>query len=211
MSDETELTPQLSEGAGAIEAALRGVTLPDSAIDHDYLMYQAGWAAAMAECAQSAQLSQSVKAKPQVKPASRFWPALAMTFAASTAACLAVILLLRASESGVALEVAQHGSAQQKTVALKGDDATESKEDREAADAENTLFASTTVAPRKFGPGAFLGASMQKMMADRNAQFEKHLVEVTSPRQTFFRASDEARSFKRSEPLTLRSLESFSL
>ena len=58
MSDETELAPQLSEGAGAIEAALRGVTLPDSAIDHDYLMYQAGWAAAMAECAQSAQLSQ---------------------------------------------------------------------------------------------------------------------------------------------------------
>ena len=35
MSDETELNPGMSDEQSAIEATLRGVTLSESAIDHD--------------------------------------------------------------------------------------------------------------------------------------------------------------------------------
>lgn len=106
MFDETELNPQLREGEAAIEAALRGVMLPDSAIDHDRVMYQAGWAAAMAEhgMAEHGMAGQQPNATAtlQTKRTAGYWPALAMTFAATTAACLMVILLPPAESGSVA-------------------------------------------------------------------------------------------------------------
>lgn len=89
MPDETRLNQNLPDDLLAIEASLRAVPIPASTIDHDSVLYQAGWAAAMAERSAAMAdntLPRSVKTKP------RFWPAVAMTFAASTAACLAVMV-----------------------------------------------------------------------------------------------------------------------
>ena len=50
MSDETKLNIELTEIQSAIESTLLEMKPEYSAIDQDSLMYQAGWAAAMAEC-----------------------------------------------------------------------------------------------------------------------------------------------------------------
>lgn len=207
MSDETELNSQLRDGESAIEAALRGIVLPDSAIDHDCLMYQAGWAAAMAESAES---DRQLTAAASTKRA-RFWPALAMTFAASTAACLMVILL-PPTESGSA--VANQDSTPQETIIESiGDEVIELAVDRdqEVVKPKNRLLASTSLAPQRFGFGQLFGSSVEKLVANRNAQFKRHLAEAASPSLTVFQNRNSERDFKRPKPLTLRSLNSFSL
>ncbi len=76
MSDETEMNPELENFA----ANLQNVPAPRANIDRDQLMYEAGWAAALAA------------QQPKVKTQTRGVSSLAISFASGIAVATAVLL-----------------------------------------------------------------------------------------------------------------------
>ena len=194
MSDETELNPGMSDEQSAIEAALRGLRRPESAINHDSVMYRAGWAAAMAECA-----------APEIRPdsaATKFWPALAMTFAATTAACLMVILV-PAFESDLA--VASNDPVQEEAVETVSQDSEGLAQSRRVAEAEVKSAVSVTTISRGFGLAKLIGLPVDRMVAQRDAQIEKYIVEAASPSRVPIVSTDADWESESSVPLTPRS------
>ena len=196
MSDETKLNIELTEIQSAIESTLLEMKPEYSAIDQDSLMYQAGWAAAMAECD-----SRPRRDSKATKPESRFWPALAMTFAVTTAACLMVILKppvetvpAIASKNSVEPMPIEHMPAQEH-------------------DAGVAIESTTPVAlpSQRFEFAQWFGLPVEKIMANRNAQFEKHLTETVSPSQVVLPGGDDDWDLEPTVLLTPRSAVSFSL
>ena len=195
MSDETELNPGMSDEQSAIEATLRGVTLSESAIDHDSVMYQAGWAAAMAE-----------RAEPELRrdaSATKFWPALAMTFAATTAACLMVILM-PAPESDLAVAI-NDPVPKETVVETAGQDSESLAQDLEAAEVEVKSAVSVATTFRAFGLAKLIGLPVDRMVAQRDAQIEKYIVEAASPSRVPIVSTDADWESESSVPLTPRS------
>ncbi len=206
MSDETELNIELTEDLSAIESTLLGLQAGVSSIDQDTLMYQAGWAAAMAECDRDALQRSATVTNAQ----SRFWPAMTMTFAMTTAACLMVILM-PPLQTGV--EVATNAVDQTETIPEPANNAVA------VVDVQNPEIESPiqkTVPPKsvqslRFGLAQWLGVPVEKMLAKRKEQFEKHLAEAMSPSGSVLPESDDDWDFEPTVPLTPRSHISFSL
>ena len=204
MSDENELNSKLSDEHAAIEASLYSVSLPASSIDHDSVMYQAGWAAALAE--------RDSRSPSVSKTNSRFWPALAMTFAATTAACLAVIVLPSVEDG---MPVANNDSAAIETVVEQSNEeslvAVQNRDD-EVASSLAGLRSPVATAKKQFGMARLFGARVEQMMVRRNAQFEQHLAEAVSPlRSRVVSGGADESDLEPVTPLTSGSVFSFSL
>jgi hypothetical protein len=195
MSDETELNPKMSGEQSAIEAALFGVGPRESAIDHDSVMYQAGWAAAMAECTGS-----DVELRRDAA-ATKIWPALAMTFAASTVACLLFIWLPSRDEARIA--------DNQNSVAVVEESVEQSPvtvaQNRNVIQQATVKNAVATTSPRLGLLQGLLSSTANRMVAQRDAQLEKYISEAVSPSQVSIGSTDADWEGELSDPLTPRS------
>ncbi len=209
MSDETELNPKLRDEQAAIEAALRGVVLPESAIEHDSVMYQAGWAAAMAEC-KGAQQERPDTVLRRDAAATKFWPALAMTFAATTAACLMVILV-PASEGDSTVATVVDPAQEETVVETVSQDSDGLAQIRKDAEVEVGSTASVARDSGGFGLAKLMSLPVGRIVAQRNALFEQHLAEAVSPSRVSSYQSRLDFEFEAPTPLTPRSIRSSSL
>jgi hypothetical protein len=195
MSDETKLNAELSDEQSLIESALRDLELQESAVDHGTVMYRAGWAAAMAECAE-----------PELRRASgatNFWPALAMTFAATTATCLMVILLPHAQND---VAVAAVDPVQKKSVVeTVSQDSAGLAQSRKDAEIEVKSPVSVVTRSEGFGLARLIRLPVDRMVAQRDAQIEKYVVEAASPSRVPIVRMDAEWESETSVPLTPRS------
>ena len=209
MFDENELNPKLTGEQAAIEESLRGVTLPNTAIDHDTVMYRAGWAAAMAKRDTSVPTSNS--------KGSRLWPALAMTFATTTAACLLVILLPPKTDgNSVAVQDSPPG---QNRIEILVDEGGSSRQDDNNTTTTSTQAQknATRIGP-SFSMAKIFTGPIEELVADRNKRFDRRLAEASSPSNRFrgFRNfgflpdPDDDWDLEPTQPLTPRSSISFS-
>lgn len=183
MSDETELNPEHPDEQAAIERSLRNVMLPETAIDHDSVMYRAGWAAALAErdaLEERDALAERDVPKPIMSSTtSRLWPALAATFAATTAACLLVIFSPpQTDDASVAKHDTSSGqvspeSPEEQSTVKNGD-----QEDVAQADSRSSAQASFSLAQ-------LLTSPIENMIEERNVQLEKRFAELASPTRDF--------------------------
>jgi hypothetical protein len=182
MSDETELNHNLTDELLAIESALRSTPVPEPSIDHDSIMYQAGWAAAMARRDDL----DRIKAPPATASKAQFWPAVAMTFAASTAACL-MFIFWGQSTMNQAPAMASQGSAIPIELELE-----------QVSNAENIVASSTKLSPTQSNHSdrtwvqsnpfqsnvaTLFGLPQQPINHSRNAQLKRFLDEVAEPAQ----------------------------
>lgn len=99
MSDESKLNPELKK----LEASLSQYRLPKSSINRDQLMYQSGWAAALASLDSPTMIADvSGDLENDRQPLSRLaWPAIA-TLASAAAVVLGVLLTLQIGPSSFA-------------------------------------------------------------------------------------------------------------
>jgi hypothetical protein len=108
MSDETKLNSELKN----LEASLGRLTIPPTSIDRDELMYQSGWAAAMASLGHESSPLKPVRSR---TPASGWvWP-VATGLASAAAILFGVLLFFPSSDgpnSGDRLHVASLGDSQ---------------------------------------------------------------------------------------------------
>ena len=214
MFDENELTPKLTGEQAAIEESLRSVTLPSTAVDHDTVMYRAGWTAAMAE-------------RDTLVPASnskgfRLWPALAMTFATTTAACLLVILLPPKNHgNSVAVQDSTPGQNRIETLVDKDSSAMQDDNNPTTAPPTNSIQPqenATRIEP-SFSMAKIFTGPIEELVADRNKRLDRRLAEASSPLNRFrgFRnfgflpEPDDDWDLEPAQPLTPRSSISISL
>ena len=196
MFDETEMNHELSEEQSQVESALRCLDIPVSAIDQDQLMYQAGWAAALAEFGLR---------KPRPKVTSRVWQTLALSFATTTAACL-FLLLNPVSFGDNAVPVTTNVIA----------DLVEPKEDEQfqgqpvvtnsVAEKSEALIRS-----KRDRLPTMMGIAMNRIVGQRNAQIQRFVAEAASPTKVTFSASQTDWDFDEPVTLTPRSIHSGSL
>ena len=195
MSDKAKLNPDLSAEQAAAVSWLSEMRIPDSGVDSDTLMYRAGWAAAVAELSCSKRHAQG--------SASKAWPALAFVFAATTAACLAVIALPSESSGlpggtsvGSSSEVAKLEPSDEKQLemSIAVNDA-----------AERTVPKLPTVRTRN----RFFGLSSAQFVSERNAKLRELLAEAASPGHVSVFASAADWESETVTPLTPASVKSF--
>ncbi len=110
---------ELQSTGKATEALLRAMALPDSRVDRDVLMYQAGFEAATALHDHA---SESVVRHGSGKT-NRFWPALTAVCATTAAACLTMLYLdanqvqqpIESSSAMAVVEVIEDGNPEEET------------------------------------------------------------------------------------------------
>lgn len=90
MSDESRIDPELKK----LEAQLQGIGLPNPKVDRDRVLYQSGWAAAMATVERGG--SPPVSVHPR-KSSRLIWPTASM-IGATAAAILGVLLFLQTQQ-----------------------------------------------------------------------------------------------------------------
>lgn len=200
MSDETELNLGLSAEQSEIESALGSFELPETAINESSIMYQAGWAAAMAD--------RNVLGHPVASVAkSRFWPALAMTFAATTAACLMVIVNPIDSKPSVA---SLPNDAEVGTESVVGDSSVAVRLHRSSEELESNAKVVSKPAARAKLLAKFLGVSSGFGLSRRNANLDRFLQEAASPSHVIVSETIADWETEAAVPLTSRSAMSFS-
>ena len=201
MCDETDINHELSEQQSQVESALRGLDTQTTAIDTSEIMYQAGWAAAVAEF----ELNKP-SPKGASKPASKLWPALALSFAATTAACL--FLLLGSANIGDSSIPVAKSPVEPISTGSKDDSEAQSQQLAAipAVEGREPLTQST---PVQF-PSMF-GLALNRIAAQRNAQIARFVAEAASPTEMTFRDAQIDWDFEPSVPLTPRSIRSGSL
>jgi len=196
MSDETELNIELTEQQSKIESALLGIELSAPAIDQDTLMYRAGWAAAMDEVSNAKPRRDTTASK----DTTGIWPALTMTFAATTAACLLFIWLPTGSETQIA--------RQEGAVAIAKECAEQSHpvltQNRSNSDHEAEVVRSVDV-PRTGLLRSLLGFSTDRIVGQRDVQIKQYIAEAASPSQVSIALTDADWDSEPSIPLTPRS------
>ena len=201
MCDETEMNHELSEEQSQVELALRGLERQTTAIDQSEVLYQAGWAAAVAEFGLD-----KLTPKETPKPASKLWPALALSFAATTAACLC-LLLGPTIVGGSSIPVA---TSPTNPISIDSKDDFETQRQqlvaKSAVESRKPLAQST---PVQF-PSMF-GLTLNRIADQRNAQIARFVAEAASPTEVTFYDSQIDWDFEESVPLTPRSIRSGSL
>ena len=206
MHEENKLSTELTAQQSEIESAMLGVELPESAIDPNVLMYQAGWSAAMAEFGHSDDRNLEVS-----KPRLSVWPVVAATFAVSTAVCL--ILLLRGPGEGAGFDAESNQLAGAETKVEPADESTPvvgstPKDSEETQADEETRFVRTF--RTQSGLASLLRISTDQIMRQRDARIRKLLAETDSrPRRLL--TSDNDEDLEPWIPLTPRSSIPFSL
>lgn len=203
MSDETELNIGLTDEQSEIESTLLAMQLDDSAIDQDALMYRAGWAAAMAQCKSHTTATYG---------ASWFWPATAVTFAATTAACLFVLLSPIAHDGGPSA-IATLGptvESQQKLDREERPDpnVAHSESENQVAAKDDSQVESNS---NQFKAASFFGLAVSRIVGDRNAQIQRYVAEAASPTTAKPFMSQIDWDIEPVVPLTPRSIRSSAL
>ena len=205
MSDKAKLNAEQTR----VESALRDLDLQDSGIDHGSIMYQAGWAAAMAECNTNQLASQNQANSGNRKLASRIWPALAVSFAATTAACLFVILSpqdANTKQSGTTMA----GTASQSP---SGEIAALDPEPMADLSTENRLDDVNPQRIKRSSSGLrippLFGTALRNLVEKHNAQLQGELAKTTTKYVPTF--SDIDWAIEPSTPLTPRSINTLSL
>ena len=219
MSDEIELNPELTGEQTAIENALRSlgkVTLPETAIDHDSVMYRAGWAAALAE---RDAVAERDAATPTLKAtSSRLWPAIAATFAATTAACLLVIFTPPQTDDASMATLGTNSGQISPEESIKNRSAANNDGQKNIGSVAESQNKRATIASvdSPFSLARIITSPIEDMIAKRNAEFEKSFAELTSPThhfpaRDFISDSDDNWNFEPLRVLTPRSTFSFPL
>ena len=176
MPEENELNNELPSKLSEIESVLLGVELPESVIDQNVLMYQAGWSAAMAEISLSSETSPS---RPSRK-SETVWSAIAMSLAASTAVCLILLLGGPEESSSSESEIAQVEEVEvvETKIEPSDDSVTIARNAPETPDGSvGVNSASPSVLGRLFK------ISTIQFVRQRDDQIQKLLAETTSPSQ----------------------------
>lgn len=201
MCDETEMNHELSEEQSRVESALRGLDRQATAIDPNELMYQAGWAAAVAEFGLD-----KLAPKETARHTSKLWPALALSFAATTAACLFLLLgPATVGDSSIAVATSKVNS-----------DSTESKVDtgnqEQPLVVPSAVEGSESLAQSKpVRLPALFGFLLNRIAAERNARMERWVAEAAAPTTSNLYDSQIDWDFEESIPLTPGSIRSGSL
>lgn len=193
MPDETELNIELSVEQLKVESALNRLSLPDGRLDQHTLMYRAGWSAAMDEV--------SVKARSSAGQASnvrsRAWPVMTLAFAATTAACLAIILVPQGDEQAPS----SHG------VAIVNSDQPEDVVPK--ADEVKITDRSWPVEAGRRLPANLFGISWSQFALKRNEDVQRHLAEAASPNHIRNPQPFADWEIEAATPLTPASVKSF--
>ncbi len=158
MSDETrmnnasDLPGDLPTDLQALESSLAGMALPDSKLDRDELMYQSGWAAAMAGRDSRRESESKLSVARNSTALSWAWPAA--TVVATAASVLFGGLLLWQSFNGAGPSIAQSGDENSSSVAATNElpvsVSTDMKESSLANDSNLNRDQDNFLAPRKF-------------------------------------------------------------
>ena len=197
MFDETKLNHEYFDEQSQVESALRSLDKRETAIDQNQIMYQAGWAAAAAEFELD---------KPTTKATSRLWPSLALSFAATTAACLFLLL-------GPTIVGDSSVPIVKSTVAPESFDSSDERAVEEqrlvANSAEEPIEASAQSKPNHFQN--LFGFSMNRFAGKRNAQIQRFAAEAASPTRMTFIDSQIDLDWEAPAPLTLRSIHAGAL
>ena len=202
MFDETKLNHELSDEQSQVESALQNLGTRETAIDQNQIMYQAGWAAAVAEFELD---------KPAATVASRVWPALALSFAATTAACLFV--MLRPANVG------DSSASMAKSNVVPNAAANSNKSEDDSGAQEQPLVASLALEQNEqtWAQSApvqlqnLFRLSMNRFAGGRNTRIQRLAAEAASPMQADFLDSRIDWDLEVSTPLTPQSIRSGSL
>ena len=158
MSDETrmnnasDLPDDLPADLQALESSLAGMTIPESKLNRDELMYQSGWAAAMAELDSRSETETKLAVARNSTALSWAWPVA--TVVATAASVLFGGLLLWQSFSGTGPSFAQSDDENPSSVAavneLPVSVAADLKESPLASDSNLNRDQNNFLAPGKF-------------------------------------------------------------
>lgn len=204
MSDETELNQKLSAEQAKVESSLYAVELPESKVHADSIMYLAGWAAAMARQEKSP-LSMSANSK--------FWPALAMTFAATTAACLVTICIPSGNQRNETVQNLVAKSSRVELAASEDQVPVTGGASRSATLDLATKFpvAREEVANQGSPILKLFGVSTGEWFKSRDARINRYVAEATSTEIATNPHAGVEFDFEPAAPLTPQSVLSFSL
>ena len=170
MREENELNIELTAQQSEIESTISSVDLPESLVDQNVLMYQAGWAAAMAEANRSTDKNLTLRE-------SKFsaWPVIATTFAASTVVCLA--LLMRGPDAGSANVSSGSVANVEADIEPSDDPASVASNPPSVVEESKIVDASTS----QFALVKLFGISTNQIVQHREARIQKLLAETASP------------------------------
>jgi hypothetical protein len=197
MFDETELNQKFTEGQSQVESALRSLDADVTAIDQSEILFQAGWAAAVAELGRDT---------PSARAASRVWPALALSFATTTAACL-FLLIGPAMNADDSFPVASSKDVAVSSAASSDQLAQDQNVEMILAVERHELATQANAVPL---PNR-LGSVLNRIVGNRNAQIQRFVAEAASPSKVTFQDSRINLDLEASVPLTPRSISSYSL
>lgn len=164
-------------------------------------MYQAGWAAAMAE----------LNSKNRTSSARSWtWPAIALTFATTTAACLVAMVLPDSNVSNtdidtVSVAVIEPVEDKQETIEVETQVQVETQSPARIASNNRTT---QEASPETFGVASLFGFSIRSMVTARNLRNNRMLSAASAPLQTVSYESPIDDGDEPVQPLTPGALQS---